>query len=173
MILLYLVSSKQSSLPYTGLSLVSLQRWAEIACVEVRAERKPRQNRSILVLLLDYSWLGEARFTSVKVNILHVKTCPSCFLPPLWCRYDVEMSELKWSQTSFTCRWCGKSAATYYQICFFKSAHSRVVKFFQKWLEAKQAKILARQSRKLWAGVQGQDFSSLLAGATSHQKCQG
>ena len=172
MILLYLVSSKQSSLPYAGLSLVSLQRWAEIACVEVRAERKPRQNRSILVLLLDYSWLM-ARFTSVKVNILHVKTCPSCFLPPLWCRYDVEMSELKWSQTLFICRWCGKSAVTYYQIWFFKSAHSRVVKFFQKWLEAKQAKILARQSRKLWAGVQGQDFSSLLAGATSHQKCQG
>ena len=45
---------------------------------------------------------------------------------------------------------------------------------FQKWLEAKQGKTLERQSRKLWAGVPGQDFSSPLAGITSHRRwhCQ-
>ena len=52
MVLLYLVSSEQSSLQYAGLSLVSLQRGAEIACVEVGAEPDSRENQSILVLLL-------------------------------------------------------------------------------------------------------------------------
>ena len=52
MVLLYLVSSEQSSLQYAGLSPVSLQRWAEIACVEVGAEPDSRENKSIYSIIL-------------------------------------------------------------------------------------------------------------------------
>ena len=67
MVLLYLVSSEQSSLQYAGLSLVSLQRGAEIACVEVGAEPDSRENKSILFYHTAPGWVNE--FNSLEVNI--------------------------------------------------------------------------------------------------------